>query len=398
MSIWALIRYGADLEAQDYHGYTPLAYALAEGADLFAAKILLELSPPANINAANFSGNTVLHEAVREGDLKRLEFCLNHGANIEQKTEMGETALAVAVKAGNIEICHLLLSAGASIKERDDNGQNCLYLALQKAQFEILTVFEDAVLRESKDELARLILDEDSRGWTGLHTCVMLSPTNETFVATFQRWLDIVGDIDLDHQDLLGWTLLHTAVSSSEECARILLERGASTDTKDSILGWTPLHHAFNEGNADVWNLLLEFGADPYILDDLMGWTPLLLLEQATDQARLDENEEFESATRERQARRRVKLREHATRFFTEKSLDRMVRGMVQADLEWKEEVNRRAAFPDQPVLAGSGPIQSIREHRRCFQMDDTGSCKEWGFISPSQPSKTSWSWQVHEG
>jgi hypothetical protein len=132
MSIWALLQYGVVIEAQDYYEYThPLAYAVAECPDLFAAKILLELNPPANINAANFSGNTVLQEAVRKGDLKRLEFCFNHGANLEQKTEMGETALAVAAKEGNIEICQQLLLAGASIKERDANGQNCLNLALR---------------------------------------------------------------------------------------------------------------------------------------------------------------------------------------------------------------------------------------------------------------------------
>lgn len=398
MSIWALLQYGADIEAQDYHGYTPLAYAITEGPHLFAAKILLELNPPANINAANFSGNTALHEAVREGDMTRLEFCLNHGADLEQKTELGETALAVATKAGNIEICNRLLSAGASIKERDENGQNCLHLALQKSQFEILIVFEDTIRRESNNALIRLILDEDSRGWTALHTSVMLSPTNNRFAAIFQRWLDVVGEIDLDNRDLLGWTLLHSAVASSEACARILLELGASPDIKDSILGWTPLHHAFNDGNADVWNLLLEYGADPYVPDDLMGWTPLLLLEQATDQARLDENEDFDSIERERQARRRVKVRERATRFFTEQSMKRMVRGMVQADLEWKEELNRRAVFPEESRLAGSGVIESVREQRRYYQMDDAGTCKEWRFVSPSQPAGTSWSWQFHEG
>jgi ankyrin repeat protein len=398
MSIWALLQHGAAIEAQDYHGYTSLAYAIAECPDLFAAKILLELNPPANINAANFSGNTVLHEAVREGDLKRLEFCFNNGANLEQKTEMGETALAVAAKEGNIDICQQLLLAGASIKERDANGQNCLNLALQKAQFEILAIFEDSALRESTHALVRLILDEDCRGWTGLHTCIMLSPADDRFIAILERWLDVVGDIDLDHQDLLGWTLLHTAVASSEACARILLERGATIDIKDSLLGWTPLHHACNEGNADMWNLLLEFGADPYISDDLMGWTPMVVLEQAVDQARLDESEVFESIARERQARRRVRLRERATRLFTEKSLGRMVRPMIQADLEWKEEANRREAFPDEPFLAGSGAAESFREQRRYFLMDNEGSCKEWGLIVPSQPIKRSRSWQVHEG
>lgn len=127
----------------------------------------------------------------------------------------------------------------------------------------------------------------------------------------------------------MGWTLLHTAVGSSEACARILLERGARIDIKDSLLGWTSLHHACNEGNAEMWNLLLEFGADTYISDDLMGWNPMLVLEQAVDQARLDESEVFESIARERQARRSVRREERATRLFTEKSLGRMVRPMI---------------------------------------------------------------------
>ncbi len=63
----------------------------------------------------------------------------------------------------------------------------------------------------------------------------------------------------------------------------------------------------------------------------IMGWTPILVLQQAMDQARLDESE---SIARGRQARRRVRLRKRATRVFTEKSLGRMVRPMIQADLE----------------------------------------------------------------
>jgi ankyrin repeat protein len=149
---------------------------------------------------------------------------------------MGETALAVAVKEGNIEICQKLLLDGSSIKERDGNGQNCLNLELQKAQFEIWTVFEDSALRESINTL-RLILDEDCRGWTGLHTYIMLGPVDDRFIAILERWLDVVGDIDLNLQDLLGWTLLHTAAGSSEACARILLERGATIDIKDSSFG-----------------------------------------------------------------------------------------------------------------------------------------------------------------
>lgn len=38
ISIWAFLHHQADLEAQDYHGYIPLAYSLAECPGFFAAK------------------------------------------------------------------------------------------------------------------------------------------------------------------------------------------------------------------------------------------------------------------------------------------------------------------------------------------------------------------------
>src|SRR5204862_5200256 len=104
----------------------------------------------------------------------------------------------------------------------------------------------------------------------------------------FEKWITSIRDLDLDAQDGLGWTMLHVASSNSFDCARVLLEQGASVDIKDSILGWTPLHHACNEGNQEVWNLMLAYGADFFLRDDLMGWTPMNLLEHATDCLRLE--------------------------------------------------------------------------------------------------------------
>lgn len=51
---------------------------------------------------------------------------------------------------------------------------------------------------------------------------------------------------------------------------------------------WTPLHHACNTGNQEVFNLLLAYGGEFYERDDYMGWTPLTLLEQAMDVVRLE--------------------------------------------------------------------------------------------------------------
>ena len=381
LSIWTLLENGADIEAKDYHGNTPLAYALAECPNLCGATMLVEHVPPANINAANFSGNTALHEAARDDDLPRLEFCLKYCADLEQQTEMGETALAIATKEGNVGVCKRLLLSGASISARDSNGQNCLCLAVQKSQFEVIHLFEASAVEASNDLLRQLILDEDCRGWNALHTCILKSAENDAFVGIFETWLGGIGDLNLDAQDVLGWSLLHMAVSANQACAEILLERGAFVDVKDSVMGWTPLHHAFNEGNADMWNLLLSYGADFYARDSIMGWTPLIVMEQAMDRLRIDENDDFEDIERERLARKRVRLREHATTFFTSESLNRIVRPITQADIDAQIEINRAEAFPDQ-----LGIMQhriNVRKLKNCFFMDTSGCCRQVEIVRP---------------
>jgi ankyrin repeat protein len=383
LSIWMLLENGANLEAKDYHGNTPLAYALADCPNLCGATMLLERVPPASINAANFSGNTALHEAARDDDLSRLEFCLKYCADLEQQTEMGETALAIATKEGNIGICKRLLLSGARISARDSNGQNCLCLAAQKSQFEVIRLFEASAVEHSNDLLRQLILDEDCRGWNALHTCILKSTSDDAFVGIFETWLDGIENLDLDAQDVLGWSLLHMAVSANQACAEILLERGAFVDVKDSIMGWTPLHHACSEGNADMWNLLLSYGADFYARDNIMGWTPLIVMEQAMDRLGIDENVDFEDSEREHLARKRVRLRERATAFFTSESLNRIVRPITQADIDAQIEINRAEVFPDQ--LGAVRHEKNVRKLKNCFFMDASGCCRRIEIVRPSQ-------------
>ena len=271
-SIWLLEECGADLEARDGDGRTPLAYSLQLGVDLVAASFLLGGDTRVDIDNVDFSGRTVLHRAVaQETDATRVDFCLHHGATVDAQTILGETPLVLAVKNGHTAMCKRLLNAGANIRARDVNGQNCLHLALWHSKLDILHLFETVLLSHSRHALEETILDQDCRGWSTLHTCIMKSATDSVFVPIFERWVTSFENFDLDVQDALGWTLLHTACSNNLDCARILLEQGASVDIKDTILGWTPLHHACNEGGEDMWNLLLSYEADFFLRDDLMG-------------------------------------------------------------------------------------------------------------------------------
>ena len=289
-------------------------------------------------------------------------------------------------------MCKRLLCAGANIRATDANGQNCIHLALWHSKMDILQLFERVLSAHSHDAFEQTLLDRDCRGWSSLHTCILKSGMNSVFVRWFEKWVVSVRGLELNTQDGLGCTLLHMACSYSYDCARFLLEQGALVDVKDSILGWTPLHHACNEGNSEIWNLLLAYETDIFLRNDLMGWTPVHIMEQAMDCLRLEsgetwtdgeeagpwtddegnaveeddgewqdedsENEKgkvkasnLDSATREALARRRARLRSRVTRFVTEESMRRITRPVRQADVDREIDLARTYAFPQHRYL-----------------------------------------------
>jgi ankyrin repeat protein len=421
--IWILLDCEHQVETPDYDGLTPLAYTLQHSSDLTAAVYLLEQKNPADIDAPDFSGHTPLHRAIENNNLERLEFILKHRADVNAQNFMGQTSLCKAVKQGDITLCKRLLLAGANIQARDANGQNCFHLALWHSQMEILQLFEMVLLAYSRNAFERTVLDRDCRGWSSLHTCILKSSTDSELVHLFERWITSIADLDLDSQDALGWTLLHMAISSNHACARVLLEHGASVDVKDTILGWTPLHHACNEGNQESWNLLLAYQADFFLRDDFMGWTPMNLLEQAVDVLRLesgetwldeegnpvedgedevwhdeadgsedeDEAQPLDPVAREELARKRANLRSRITKFFAEESMRRMVRPVRQADYDREIDIARASAFPEHLYLEEAsaevdGPLRiwNSRNLPRVSFVDHQGVVRRSVWTSPA--------------
>jgi len=92
-----LIGAGADLEERDNDKATALVFAAGEGGNdsqspgqIAAVKLLLERG--ARVDAANFAGDTALHEAARRGYLESIRLLLAHGADRSLKDGHGETA------------------------------------------------------------------------------------------------------------------------------------------------------------------------------------------------------------------------------------------------------------------------------------------------------------------
>ncbi|MCH2245520.1 MAG: ankyrin repeat domain-containing protein [Crocosphaera sp.] len=105
-----LINHGADVNAKDDYVRTPLNFGVS-----IANKEIVQLliNHGADVNAKDKSGITPLHDAVFAENKEIVELLINHGARINVKNEFGNTPLSIAVKKGNKDIIELLKKHGA---------------------------------------------------------------------------------------------------------------------------------------------------------------------------------------------------------------------------------------------------------------------------------------------
>ncbi|GMH36824.1 hypothetical protein BSKO_04697 [Bryopsis sp. KO-2023] len=110
---------GADIDAQNDHGSTALAYA-AQFGQLDAAKALVRAG--ANVNARNVAGETPFHYASFAGIPEFVQLLLDNGAEIDAQDYFGDTPVFWAAKSGSAEVIEVLKSSGADLSTIDNAG------------------------------------------------------------------------------------------------------------------------------------------------------------------------------------------------------------------------------------------------------------------------------------
>ncbi|KAK2591217.1 hypothetical protein QQS21_011102 [Conoideocrella luteorostrata] len=258
-----LLKKGADIEAKDKYGQTPLSLATEEGREA-VAKLLLDKG--ADIEAKDKHGRTPLSLATKEAMTKLL---LEKGADIEAKDKYGQTPLSLATEEGREAMAKLLLDKGADIEAKDKHGRTPLSLAAQKGY----------------QDVAKLLLDKgadieakDKYGRTPLRVAALSG-----YKATTKLLLERGADIEA--KDEYGRTPLRVAALIGHKAiAKLLLENGAIVNAKDKDVQ-TPLRVAAFNGHEAVAKLLPENGADvdakvkdgaDVDVKDKDGQTPLL--------------------------------------------------------------------------------------------------------------------------
>lgn len=194
----ALLSMGIDIEAKDHHGTTALILTAING---------------------------------QEG-IVRLLLCKGADANVENDQQMrGGTPLSYAAEGGHAGVVRLLLDAGAKVETEHQRktGSTPLNMAAWR--------FKEGKVEQKYETTIQLLIEHGANTEIAGAYCLMEGDTLLIMVAS------------------------PAYRPKSLSTLRLLLERGANVEAKDSK-GETALSHAIRKGSIAAARLLLERGAD----------------------------------------------------------------------------------------------------------------------------------------
>jgi ankyrin repeat protein len=141
----ALIQAGAEIDARDPYGVTPLLFAAISGSP---ETIRMLLKSGANVKARDVDGRTALIETLTtENDLppETIEELIQAGSEVNVRIYGGLTPLMIAA-TGNSRILRAIIRAGADLDATDDQGATALRWAMDSP--ENYKILKDAGAKE----------------------------------------------------------------------------------------------------------------------------------------------------------------------------------------------------------------------------------------------------------
>jgi ankyrin repeat protein len=275
--IQRLIAWGADPNATDPIGVTPLVSAAEGGHDLV---VDLLLKAGADLRLQNARGETALMRAARCGHVTVVKRLLDAGGDYKTRDKMGITPLNAISELGHQEIAVELLNRGADPNQADNPGRTALNFAVGKRD----------------QAMVKLLLDRGAKvnhrtplGWTPLDVAAMYGdiPMIELLL---REGADIhsmsVGQIrnaqGAKTQQFLRRAMTTTPTPNDVKYGNFELHRAVAVGDTETVKKWIDRKANLNQVNSlgetalllavragqhgeEAVELLLKAGADPNI-------------------------------------------------------------------------------------------------------------------------------------
>ncbi|RCI10484.1 hypothetical protein L249_4451 [Ophiocordyceps polyrhachis-furcata BCC 54312] len=237
-SLRLLLLYGADPDALDREGLSPLG-AAARCSQLCAAALLLKYGADAGMEPP-LEMERPLAVAAAANNVRLARLLLMYGGDPNQPTAEGDTVLISCIgKKTPKRLVETLLAHGADPNDKNRDGKTALFDAIQSARVDIVSL----LLEKGADPN-------------------LPGPKHMLWPATYQPpCVEVLLAHGADHKKCPGIMELATSINRVES-VQMLLKAGVDPNAKKDGV-YTPLCTSIRDNRGDIFQLLLANGADP---------------------------------------------------------------------------------------------------------------------------------------
>jgi ankyrin repeat protein len=237
-SVRLILAFGADPDAVDNSGHTPLLSATKAGS-VESAKLLIKYGADPNLQAGP-DAETPLAAAISEHNLELVHFYLMYGGDATRIMGNGKTAVLRSItKTTPAKLLQLLLDYGTNPDCKDREGTTAMFTAIQAVRIDLMA----------------LLLDHGANP-------NLPGPKHPLWPSTYQpEALQLLLSRGADPRKSPGLMELAASIKNIDSIS-ILLDAGISPNIKKDGI-YTPLCSAIRDNSVEIVTMLLAKGADP---------------------------------------------------------------------------------------------------------------------------------------